>query len=245
MTSAIYRGLVTHHRSGGIEHRFVHRLPWFLFDLEELENLSMGRLFTINRLGIVSFHDKDHGARDGTPYRQWLNHLLAQQGLRNLRYKVICMPRIFGYVFNPISIVYCYKHDDDSTLAAVLYEVHNTFGESYAYVQKRDGHDIPTTKQLHVSPFFSMTGHYEFTVTEPDQDLNVAISYFDDEGSSLFAGFKGTGIPFTAPNLAKTIVQAPLATLGITLDIHWQAFRLWLKGLRVYHKPKQQDVQHG
>jgi DUF1365 family protein len=245
MTSAIYRGLVTHHRSGGVEHRFVHRLPWFLFDLEELENLSMGCLFTINRLGIVSFHDKDHGARDGTSYRQWLNHLLAQQGLRNLRYKVICMPRIFGYVFNPISIVYCYKHDDDSTLAAVLYEVHNTFGESYAYVQKRDGHDIPTTKQLHVSPFFSMTGHYEFTVTEPDQDLNVAISYFDDEGSSLFAGFKGTGIPFTAPNLAKTIVQAPLATLGITLDIHWQAFRLWLKGLRVYHKPKQQDVQHG
>ena len=135
--------------------------------------------------------------------------------------------------------------DDDRTLAAVLYEVHNTFGESYAYVQKRDGHDIPTTKQLHVSPFFSMTGHYEFTVTEPDQDLNVAISYFDDEGSSLFAGFKGTGIPFTAPNLAKTIVQAPLATLGITLDIHWQAFRLWLKGLRIYHKPKQQDVQHG
>lgn len=239
--SGIYKGIVIHHRSGHVQHRFKHRLPWFLFDLETLAQLQRGWLFAINSPAILSFHDRDHGARDGTPFREWLVELLASRGLHNLKFKVLCLPRLFGYVFNPISVVYCFNNDLE--LVATLFEVQNTFGESSTYIQMRNS-DKPIPKLLHVSPFFSMQGHYEFTVTEPKDSLKVAIRYFDDTGSTLFAGFQGERISFSSRNLIGTLMTAPLATLGVTLDIHWQALVLWMKGLRIYHKPRQEN-QHG
>lgn len=240
-TSAIYRGIVMHRRSGHVQHRFKHRLPWFLFDLQTLTHLQRGWLFAVNAPGLLSFHDKDHGARDGTPFRDWLVVLLASRGLHNMHFKVLCLPRFFGYVFNPISVVYCFNSDRE--LVATVFEVHNTFGESCSYMQLSDS-DEPTPKLLHVSPFFSMQGHYEFTVTAPDDTLGVAIRYFDDSGSTLFAGFQGERMTFSSRKLIRTLLTAPLATIGVTLDIHWQALMLWMKGLRIHHKPTR-EIQHG
>ncbi|MAI42195.1 MAG: DUF1365 domain-containing protein [Candidatus Azotimanducaceae bacterium] len=240
MKSAIYKGNIVHHRLGRVEHRFAHKLPWFLLDLEEIETLQQGRLFTVNRPGILSFYDSDHGARDGTPLSLWVTSLMAKYSSDTLHYKVLCLPRFFGYVFNPISIIFCYNQDNE--LTGIVYEVHNTFGESCTYIQMKDDQELEAKKTLHVSPFFSMNGHYKFSVTEPRKHLDVKIHYFDQEGSSLFAGFRGVKTSFNINNLLKILIVAPFTTIGVTLDIHWQALRLWFKGLRLYHKQKTQDI---
>ena len=106
----------------------------------------------------------------------------------------------------------------------------------------KDDQELEAKKTLHVSPFFSMNGHYKFSVTEPRKHLDVKIHYFDQEGSSLFAGFRGVKTSFNINNLLKILIVAPFTTIGVTLDIHWQALRLWFKGLRLYHKQKTQDI---
>ncbi len=242
MNSAIYKGIIIHHRQGKVEHRFSHKIPWFLFDLEELETLQIGRLFTVNKPGILSFYDIDHGARDGSSFLSWLNSMMAEHSSGKLTYKVLCLPRFFGYVFNPISIIFCFG--ENKNLIAIIYEVHNTFGESCVYIQRKDRQDLEAKKILHVSPFFSMQGYYRFAVSEPGQRLAVKIHYSDQEGSSLFAGFKGVKIPFNAIDVLKILMLAPFTTIGVTLDIHWQALLLWFKGLHLYHKPKKRDMQY-
>ncbi|MEE2736092.1 MAG: DUF1365 domain-containing protein [Pseudomonadota bacterium] len=242
MNSAIYKGTVVHHRLGRVEHRFTHKMPWFLFDLEELETIKVGRLFTVNRKGVLSFYDLDHGARDGSSFKSWLDCLLGEYTPAKLKYKALCLPRFFGYVFNPISIIFCI--DESENLRAIVYEVHNTFGESCAYIQWKDHEEVEVKKILHVSPFFSMEGHYQFSVSEPGKHLEVRIHYSDHEGSSLFAGFKGKKTPLSTVDLLKIAMIAPFTTIGVTLDIHWQALLLWFKGLRLYHKPKKRNMQY-
>tara|TARA_E500000331_G_scaffold339367_1_gene369546 strand:+ start:1659 stop:2393 length:735 start_codon:yes stop_codon:yes gene_type:complete len=241
LSSAIYKGTIVHHRRGKVEHRFTHKIPWFLFDLEELETIQIGRLFTVNRPGVLSFYDIDHGARDGSSFLSWLNCRMAEHSSDKLKYKALCLPRFFGYVFNPITIIFCFNESKD--LIAILYEVHNTFGESCVYIQLKH-HEEEAKKILHVSPFFSMEGYYQFSVSEPGKQIKVNIHYSDQEGSSLYAGFKGLKTSFNTIDLLKILMITPFTTIGVTLDIHWQALLLWLKGLRLYHKPKKRDMQY-
>ena len=246
--SAIYWGEVLHHRQGGIQHRFTHRLPWFLLDLQELAQADRGvhgLLFNVNGPGLLSFYDRDHGARDGTPFLSWLRTLLADHGRHQMHFRALCLPRLLGYVFNPISVIYCF--DSQGRLGAMVYEVHNTFGQSHAYVHLLSGvpqgpHASP--KQFHVSPFFSMHGRYRFSISEPSERVAIGIHYQDDCGATLFAGFKGRRMDITTVQILKTLLRWPLATIGVTLNIHWQAARLWLKGARVHRNPNPEN-QHG
>ena len=249
MNSAIYFGNVSHVRNGRARHRFRHRLPWFLFDLDELSELAerLPRwLFAVNRPAVFSFCEADHGARDGASYRTWLTNLAERHGIVCDRFEVLCLPRIFGFVFNPLTVVYCY--DGRDKLSGMIYEVHNTFGDGVHYVYRRpagyrrpvrssDGleeHSIEKT--LHVSPFFGTDGCYRFSVRRPGLNVAVAIHYDDEAGSTLRADFAGSRRAFGRPQLISTLFCYPLATLGVVADTLWQAAQLWVKGIPVHRR---------
>ncbi|MAV24542.1 MAG: hypothetical protein CBB92_04905 [Flammeovirgaceae bacterium TMED32] len=251
MKSALYLGTVVHARSGPVKHRFRYSLPWFLIDLDEISEMRWGWLFNVNRAALMSYHDADHGARDGSAFRDWLKKKLASEAVSAERFRVLAMPRFFGYVFNPISIVYCYERDDAPV--AVIYEVHSTFGESHCYVHRFSNGVITPhqeEKRLHVSPFFSMRGKYRFRVTLPTDSVSIGIRFLESTGHQLFAAFQGNRQPLTRKRLWMTMLTAPLATLGITAAIHWEALKLWCKGVSLVPHPRKQqsnntrDVRH-
>ena len=133
--SCIYSGFVTHRRFKPKRHFFSYKTFSLLIDLNELENLEKKiNLFSYNKFNILSFYDVDHGPRDGSSLFKWvMNRLVdAKINIGSGSIKLLCYPRFFGYVFNPLSIFYCY--DENSKLKAILYEVKNTFNEQHTYV---------------------------------------------------------------------------------------------------------------
>lgn len=241
-TSAIYAGLVVHQRMRPKKHRLGYRVFSLLLDLDELEYLGRSlRLLAINRPGILSFRESDHGA--GGPLRPWIASRLAEAGLSaNGRITMLCYPRMLGYVFNPLTVYFC--HGADDRLLAIVYEVHNTHGERHAYVLPAGGepggrvsHACPKT--FFVSPFMPMDCVYNFTIHPPGDKVQILINETDAEGPLLTASFSGTRQPLTDAKLARAMLRHPLMTLKVTLGIHWEAIKLLAKGLRVYrHTPQ-------
>lgn len=241
MRSAIYEGRVVHHRTGSRgEHRFSQRITWFALWLDELDELSKLRLFGVNRFAPFALHDEDHGQRDGSPWRNGLDDCMSACGLAPAhRYQALCVPRILGYGFNPITVVIGW--DENATPVAVLYEVHNTFGQAHTYVHVLDPAARPprafvheSDKALRVSPFFSMHGHYTFRLNVPDARFGLSIRYEDADGGCLDAAFVGYQRALTDGALLGLLLRAPLAAITVTAGIHWQALRLWLKGVPLY-----------
>ncbi len=238
--AALYFGEVMHRRFGPAPHRFVYRVFTALFDLDRLAAVaSASRLFAYNRPGLVSFHDRDHGPRDGSPLRPWLEAQLRAAGLPTpARIELVCFPRLFGYVFNPLSVYFCYRQD--ATLFAVVHEVKNTFGGQHAYVLPADGGATLVRQQaekvFYVSPFIGMAATYRFRLRRPGERLFIGIAESVPEGRKLVATQTGRRVPFTDANLVRALLQYPLMTLKIIVGIHWEALRLWRKGAR-YHPP--------
>ena len=170
MRSAIYRGLVQHERFRPARHKLAYRVFSLLIDLDELGDLD-GRLplLGINRPGVLSFRESDHG--DGvTPLRIWAARLLRDEGIvcDGGRIEMLCYPRIFGFVFNPLTTYFC--HDRSGELRAILYEVHNTHGERHTYVLPATGERVvrhAAAKQFFVSPFMPMDCIYRFRIAPP------------------------------------------------------------------------------
>ena len=216
-----------------------------MLDLGELPALDRGfRLFAYNRPGVFSFHDTDHGAHDGGNPLDWAKLQLRDAGIPidDGRVELLCMPRILGYVFNPLSIYYCY--DRDGILVAVLYQVSNTFGESHTYLVPADdeagrvlhhGFD----KKLHVSPFIPMNCRYDISLRPPGPDTSVIIRETDAQGPLLAATFHGVRRNFDDRFLASTLIKYPLLTLKVIAGIHWEALKLWLKRTPVFAQPLQ------
>ena len=240
LRSALYVGRVTHHRARPRVHDLAYSLFYALIDLDEAPRLARRGLFGWNAPGLMSFFDADHGRRDGHSWRDSLQEALVSAGLppRRYRFEALCLPRMFGYVFNPISVVYC--HDGD-TLVAMIYEVRNTFGQQVQYL-------LPVTtaarvirqrcdKTMYVSPFCAVDGSYGFAVTRPRERLALSIRHDDAAGTILHAGFTGHRLPWTTGNLCRVLGRFPLATLKITAGIHWEALRLWAKGIPIHPRP--------
>ena len=249
MNAAIYFGEVMHHRFRPFSHRFVYRVFTFLLDIDRLDQIAEeSRLFRYNRAGLFSFHDRDHGPRDGSPLRPWVEKSLRAAGLEaaGATIKLLCLPRLFGYVFNPLSIYFC--HDDKDRLRAILYQVKNTFGEQHCYLLPVDA-DHPAdqsvsqsvAKHFYVSPFIDMGATYRFRIRPPGERLSIVIAENVAEGRQLVATQTGRRAPFTDANLGRALLLFPFITVQIMAAIHWQALLLWLKGARYHSRPAMPD----
>ncbi len=243
MKSALYRGVVLHHRLRPKVHRLRYRLYWLLLDLDELPALHRSlRLFSFNRPNLLGFHERDHLDGSDTSLRTQIAAALAGA---NIPYdggpiRVLCMPRALGSVFNPISVWFCHRKDE--SLAAMLYEVNNTFGERHSYL-------IPVApdasgpihqhcdKAFHVSPFMRMAMEYDFRVAPPGDTVSVIVGGSDAGGKLIETSFTGGRQPLDDRGLAGVVLRHGFLAWMVLLAIHWEALKLWLKGMRLQPKP--------
>lgn len=217
-------------------HKFRYRVFSLLLDLDRLEEgASALRLFRLKRFGVLSFVNDDHGARDGSALRPWVEQQLARAGLpRPATILLHCFPRLWGYVFNPLSVYYCY--DGDGRLESVVYEVKNTFGGQEVYALAVEGEDGGAIRQeqdkaFWVSPFIPMEQRYRFTVHAPGERISMRIRQAGPEGETLIATHVAAGAPATDSAIARAVLAHPLMTLKVIAGIHWEALRLFLKGV--------------
>ena len=232
--SAIYVGSVMHRRLVPKLHRFRYRGFWLLLDLDTLDRLPA--LLSHNRFNLFSLHDRDHGDGSAAPLRDQIAQQLRAAGIAwsGGSIRLLCMPRSLGHCFNPISIYFC-DHPDGSP-AAIVYEVHNTFGERHSYVLPARGQGRQfqaCDKAFYVSPFMDMDLRYEFAVSQPQDRLAVAIRLRQHGETVLVAALAGERRALDNAGLLRLFLSIPGQTLTTVAAIHWQALRLWLKGLKV------------
>ncbi|WP_417451321.1 DUF1365 domain-containing protein [Kordiimonas sp.] len=241
--SALYTGQVWHKRFTVKRHAFRYPIFYVLLDLDAFDgNLSVPNGLKLDRHGLCSLWQKHYGGGTETGLKNHIISLVRSAGASVPPHKImlLTMPRIVGYTFNPISIFYCYDHERN--LNAVVYEVHNTFGEKHSYIHLlADANLAPHTapKELHVSPFFPVSGRYEFRHRPLDETLAILITYFSDNGAKqLSASLTGKRIDLTSRNLRRLLIGVPFVTLKVSFAIHFQALRLWLRGVSVHPKPQ-------
>ena len=239
--SYIYTGNVVHKRFKPKIHYFKYKVFSLLIDLSEIKLLDQNlKIFSYNKFNIVSFYDKDHGARNGSSIKDWVISNLKKNKIdtENIQIKLLCYPRIFGYVFNPLSVFYIY--DRSSNLISILYEVKNTFGEQHTYVFKTEiNHNLiqhTCKKKFHVSPFIEMDCTYFFRLLKPGNKISVIIDQNDNNGKILYASQDGVRSDINNINLIKSYLKHPLMTFKIIFAIHYEAFKLWSKGIKFIKK---------
>ena len=241
METCIYKGTVTHRRFKPKRHFFSYKTFSILFDLDELEDLEKKvSIFSLNKFNLFSFYNKDHGDRDGKDLKNWVISNLKKYniGFNISKIKLLCFPRIFGYVFNPLSIFYCYNNKKQ--LKAILYEVKNTFNEQHTYIFPVDKSNKIIkqfcNKKFYVSPFMEMETAYNFRLVEPKETLSVFIKQSDQEGTLLSACQIGIKEKISTKKLFKNFIKHPMMTVKIIMAIHFEALRLWKKGVKLVRR---------
>ena len=235
MESCIYKGFVTHRRFTPIRHFFSYKTFSILFDLDELGELNKQiSFFSLNKFNLFSFYNKDHGERDGSDLKKWVKEIFKKNNLSlNIsKIKLLCFPRIFGYVFNPLSVFYCYEGEK---LKAILYEVKNTFNEQHTYIFLVDENSEiisqNCSKKFYVSPFIEMETFYNFRLNEPDQNLKIFIKQTNNLKEKVLVACQiGKKQVLSSKVLLKNFFVHPLMTFKIITAIHFEALRLWKKG---------------
>lgn len=237
--AAIYFGHVMHCRLRPFRHRFVYKVFSLFADIEKLDELaSRTRLFSHNHFNLFSIYDHDHGAEDGSPIRPWIDARLLEVDLSlpGGRVFILCFPRIFGYVFNPLTVFFCF--DKDGVVRAVVYEVRNTFAEKHAYAiavsDVAPGALIThqQNKKFYVSPFIDMNMVYTFRLRVPGEKLSVMIREHSPEGEVLIATLTGSEQPFRTMTFLAAFFRYPLMSIKIIAAIHFEALRLFRKGAK-------------
>jgi hypothetical protein len=250
--SALYAGEIVHRRVRPRPHWLRYHVSYLLLDLDEIEQQARAlRLFSHNRFNLFSVRDRDHGNGSEASLREQVQRHLQSAGIEaGGPIRLLTMPRILGYAFNPLSMYFC--HRNDGSLAAVLYEVNNTFGQRHNYL-------IPVAagsngvvrqrsrKSFYVSPFMTTDMTYFFTVIPPAERLAVSVTGRDVEGPLIVARLIAIRRPLTDASLARAFLRDPLLTFKVTAAIHWEAALLWLKGIPLQHRPPppDQDVTVG
>jgi DUF1365 family protein len=235
MESCIYKGFVTHRRFTPIRHFFSYKTFSILFDLDELGELNKQiSFFSLNKFNLFSFYNKDHGERDGSDLKKWVKEIFKKNNLSlNItKIKLLCFPRIFGYVFNPLSVFYCYEGEK---LKAILYEVKNTFNEQHTYIFLVDENSEiisqNCSKKFYVSPFIEMETFYNFRLNEPDQNLKIFIKQTNNLKEKVLVACQiGKKQVLSSKELLINFFIHPLMTFKIITAIHFEALRLWKKG---------------
>jgi len=241
--SAIYIGSVMHRRLRPRRHHFRYRAFWLLLDLDELAELSRRlRWFSHNRSDLFSLYDTDHGDGSATPLRTQVERQVIEEAgidLSGGRILLLCMPRTLGYCFNPLSIFFC--HRASGALAAIVYQVHNTFAERHSYIiPVEDAGDVlrqRCSKHFYVSPFMDMDLCYDFLVVGPNERIQVGICASRAETAVLSAVLTGVREPLTDRNLIRLCIRMPAITLKVIAAIHWEALKLWAKRIGFRRRP--------
>jgi DUF1365 family protein len=238
-SSGLYLGQVGHSRTRPAKHSLRYGVFMLLLDLDEAPTIAKAlRWFSLGRFNLTSFYPRDYGDGSAEPLRAQVERRLDEAGLGidGGPIRLLCLPRVLGYVFNPISVYFC--HRLDGVLHAILYEVSSTFGERHSYLipaePSPDG-DIRQSveKRLHVSPFMDMDLRYAFRVTPPGTRVRIAIDVSDGEGTILHASFVGARRDLTDAQVLRAWATHPLLTLKVIAAIHWEAVKIVLKGVRL------------
>jgi DUF1365 family protein len=238
---SLYIGRTRHSRREPKPHSFSYGVFQILIDVDHVAEAFKGlRTLRHGRWGLFSFAERDHGAREDTPLRSWVERQLAAVGVKASAHSIrlLCFPRMLGFVFNPISIFYI--EDDQGRLEAVIYEVNNTFGQTHAYVVPAHGlaeerHEAD--KALYVSPFYRIEGGYRFRLTPPSETLRLMITKQVGGRPDFVANLNAKRVLATDGAFLKLFFVMPLMTLGVVAAIHWEAIRLWIKGAPFRHRP--------
>lgn len=245
--SSLYTGSVMHRRLHPRRHRFRYRAFWLLLDLDEVGLLSSRlRWFSYNRPNVFSLYDRDHGDGSATPLRTQIEARLreADIDIAGGRIELLCMPRTLGYCFNPLSIFFCYRAD--GALAALIYQVHNTFSERHSYVIRVEREGVALRqrcrKLFYVSPFLDMEMRYDFRIEGPDERLVVGICASSSAQPVLSAVLSGDRQPLTDRTLRRVFLTIPAVTLKVIAAIHWEALRLWAKRIALRRRPPPPEI---
>ena len=243
--ACLYRADVMHARLKPFGHRFNYKVFNLLVDIADLKSAArQSLLFSINRFNLLSFYESDHAGKNTGSLKTYIEGLLAEASLAEppSRVLLLCYPRLLGFVFNPISVYFCYNKAE--TLIACIYEVRNTFGQRHTYVAKVELGELSDaglrqtrTKLFHVSPFVGMEAAYEFRVLPPAQKVRVRILETEDGAPLLSATIIGTQKPLHTLSIVTECIRAPLMTLKVVGGIHYEALKLWLKGARYHSIP--------
>ena len=235
----------------GIQHTLRYRLYMLLLDVDTAEDtIRPLRWLRNGAFGLMTWRARDHGDRSTTPLREQVEHHLSAAGIdiAGGPIRLLCMPRILGYGFNPLAVYFC--HRPDGTLAALLYEVTNTFNERHSYLVAVPSPPPPvegggrtvvrqtTDKTFFVSPFMDMALTYDFTVHAPDAAVSVVVAVRRGDTPILTASFAGTRRPLTDTALFKAWITHPLLTWKVMFGIHWEALLGMLKGARYRERDK-------
>jgi len=239
--ASLYFGKVMHARLKPFLHRFNYRVMSLLIDLGRLEDADrQSMLFGVNRSALYSFHECDHGRRDGSSLRGYADDCARGHGIDLADGKVLllCYPRQLGYAFNPLSVYFCF--DRTGALVLMIYEVRNTFREMHHYVlpvaaseQRAAVTHQAQDKSFNVSPFIEAAMRYHFSIWPPADAVKIRILETDASGPLLAATFSGRRRSLTSATLLRAFVALPFVTAKIIAAIHWQALRLWLKGAKL------------
>lgn len=244
---AFYKGEISHRRYGQRKHYFKYRLTYILIDLDRLDEArNTATFFCVNRPAPIGFRERDFGGGDERGLNTWVRRYLKDHGVDDTakRIELLCLPHMFGYAFNPISVFYIYG--DNNRLHHLLYQVNNTFGDRIFYLCNANQADQfyrhEHAKRLYVSPFYDVSGNYHFTITKPTDDLVLHILYTDSEKSkTLNSNLICNRQNVTNATIIKTLLAYPLMTFGVVAAIHWQAAKLFIKGVRY----RSQDEAYG
>jgi len=236
----LYIGAVMHRRLASPPHRFTYESFWVALDLDALEvATSQLRLFSLERTNLFSFHARDHADGSDGPLRKKIEAISGGVDVSG-RMALLTMPRLLGFVFNPLSVYFC--HDASGAPSAIAWEVSNTFGARHTYfiaVERADGGVVRQAcpKRLHVSPFLEMELGYQFRVEVAGEQLSIGIVDRSTNGVVLVAALTASRRELTDRALLDVFLRSPLATLKVVAAIHWQALKLWLKGARYRSAP--------
>ncbi|MEN3942079.1 DUF1365 domain-containing protein [Prosthecobacter sp. SYSU 5D2] len=248
--SAIYECEVMHHRLKPKTHRFIYRLFYLWLDLDELDGLDGKlRLFKRNRRALFSFHDADHILRDSQETKANVLQIIHEAGVDTSHIamvRLLTFPRVLGYIFNPVCFYYCY--DASGAPVCAVAEVTNTFHEQKPYVlktQEGDRFRLITPKHFYVSPFFGLELNFDFKLRLPSEHLEIHVDDREGDERVMLTSLTGSRRELTDAALLVCALKYPLLTLRVIFLIHWHALRLWMKGLHVYKKAADPDLQKG
>ncbi len=252
LRSCLYECRVMHHRLAPKQHRFEYRIFMFALDLDEIDEATgevMG--FSRNRWNLYSFHDRDHISTHPGSLKENLVCYLAEHGIEfpaGGRVTLVTLPRVFGYVFNPVSFYYCF--DVKGKPLCAIAEVGNTFGEMKLYLirspESESRFRLVTPKHFYVSPFSGLELNFDFKLRIPDEHLEIHIDDCAGKERVLLSTVSGVRTPLTSARLAWFTLKYPLVTLRVIFLIHWNAMLLWLKRIpwhaKAAHPEMQRDV---